>query len=279
MKTLDKDRNRRYESANGLAMDVQRYLADETVQACPPSSWYRLRKFVRRNRGRSGHYLRGETGMKTHRVFLIALAVVVWLAGPSARAIFAQEVGSADVELHQINPFGPGALLRRGHVQTKLKLTHEQRAAFQEKMAKILETHREAMAKLGGASADEKKGHEEAIWKGGREAADKMFAGLLTPAQLKRLKQIQYQEEGFQVFTYLEVRKALELTDEQATQAKVIAQEFMDANSKLQAPKRFRASDFDELMRTYQGKMQNLLNERQKAAWKTLVGEPYVPKL
>jgi serine/threonine protein kinase/tetratricopeptide (TPR) repeat protein len=52
MKALEKDRNRRYETANGLAADVQRYLADEPVQACPPSAGYRLRKFVRRNRGR-----------------------------------------------------------------------------------------------------------------------------------------------------------------------------------------------------------------------------------
>lgn len=51
MKTLEKDRNRRYETANGLAMDVQRYLHDETVQACPPSAGYRLRKFVRRYKG------------------------------------------------------------------------------------------------------------------------------------------------------------------------------------------------------------------------------------
>jgi serine/threonine protein kinase/Flp pilus assembly protein TadD len=51
MKALEKDRNRRYETANGFAMDVQRYLADEPVQACPPSAAYRLRKFVRRNKG------------------------------------------------------------------------------------------------------------------------------------------------------------------------------------------------------------------------------------
>ena len=50
MKALEKDRNRRYETANGFAMDVQRYLADEPVQACPPSAGYRLRKFVRRNK-------------------------------------------------------------------------------------------------------------------------------------------------------------------------------------------------------------------------------------
>jgi len=50
MKALDKDRNRRYETANGFAMDVQRYLADEPVQACPPSAGYRLRKLFRRNK-------------------------------------------------------------------------------------------------------------------------------------------------------------------------------------------------------------------------------------
>jgi tetratricopeptide (TPR) repeat protein len=51
MKALDKDRNRRYETASAFAADVQRYLADEPVQACPPSASYRLRKFVRRNKG------------------------------------------------------------------------------------------------------------------------------------------------------------------------------------------------------------------------------------
>jgi serine/threonine protein kinase/WD40 repeat protein len=51
MKALEKDRNRRYESANSFAMDVQRYLADEPVQACPPSATYRFRKFTRRNKG------------------------------------------------------------------------------------------------------------------------------------------------------------------------------------------------------------------------------------
>src|SRR5438874_6482574 len=50
MKCLEKDRNRRYETANGFAADVQRYLNDEPVQACPPSAWYGFRKFARRNK-------------------------------------------------------------------------------------------------------------------------------------------------------------------------------------------------------------------------------------
>jgi serine/threonine protein kinase len=50
MRCLEKDRNRRYETASALAADVQRYLNDEPVQACPPSTLYRFRKFARRNR-------------------------------------------------------------------------------------------------------------------------------------------------------------------------------------------------------------------------------------
>ena len=50
MKAMEKDRNRRYENANDLAKDVQRYLDDEPVEACPPSTAYRLGKFYRRNK-------------------------------------------------------------------------------------------------------------------------------------------------------------------------------------------------------------------------------------
>jgi serine/threonine protein kinase/tetratricopeptide (TPR) repeat protein len=49
MKALEKDRNRRYETASALAADVLRYLRDEPVEACPPSVWYRVRKFARRH--------------------------------------------------------------------------------------------------------------------------------------------------------------------------------------------------------------------------------------
>jgi serine/threonine protein kinase/tetratricopeptide (TPR) repeat protein len=51
MKCLEKDRNRRYETANGLWHDIEHFLRDEPVQACPPSAWYRFRKFSRRYKG------------------------------------------------------------------------------------------------------------------------------------------------------------------------------------------------------------------------------------
>jgi serine/threonine protein kinase/tetratricopeptide (TPR) repeat protein len=68
MKALEKDRNRRYETASAFAADVLRYLRDEPVQACPPSVGYRLRKFVRRNQG------------PVLAVSLVALALVAGLA-------------------------------------------------------------------------------------------------------------------------------------------------------------------------------------------------------
>jgi eukaryotic-like serine/threonine-protein kinase len=51
MKALEKDRNRRYDTASSFAADVERYLQDEPVQACPPSAVYRFRKFARRKKG------------------------------------------------------------------------------------------------------------------------------------------------------------------------------------------------------------------------------------
>src|SRR5262249_30671608 len=70
MKALEKDRNRRYETASAFAADVQRYLRDEPVLACPPSTWYRFRKFARRNR------------RKVATAAAAALVVVLAVAGP-----------------------------------------------------------------------------------------------------------------------------------------------------------------------------------------------------
>src|SRR5262249_25412074 len=51
LKALDKDRNRRYATANGLARDIERYLHDEPVEAHPPSAGHRFKKLVRRHKG------------------------------------------------------------------------------------------------------------------------------------------------------------------------------------------------------------------------------------
>jgi serine/threonine protein kinase len=77
MKALEKDRTRRYETASGLAQDVQRYLADEAVEACPPSASYRLRKFARKHRA---------TLMTAAAIALLLLAGVGVTAWQAVRA-------------------------------------------------------------------------------------------------------------------------------------------------------------------------------------------------
>ena len=76
MKALEKDRTRRYETASGFAQDVERYLADEAVEACPPSRRYRLGKFARRHRAAidGGGILRGDPADGGDRRYLSGLA-------------------------------------------------------------------------------------------------------------------------------------------------------------------------------------------------------------
>jgi tetratricopeptide (TPR) repeat protein len=80
MKALEKDRDRRYATANGFAMDVQRYLADEPVLACPPSAVYRLRKFVRRHKGQ----VTAAAAMLA--LLIMGTAVSTWQAVRATRA-------------------------------------------------------------------------------------------------------------------------------------------------------------------------------------------------
>jgi eukaryotic-like serine/threonine-protein kinase len=80
MKALEKDPARRYETALGLGHDVERYLADEPVKACPPSRPYRLRKFSRRNKA-----MLATVGAIT-AVLIAATAVSMWQAVRATRA-------------------------------------------------------------------------------------------------------------------------------------------------------------------------------------------------
>jgi serine/threonine protein kinase/WD40 repeat protein len=74
MKALDKDRNRRFPTANGLAADVERFLKGEPVQACPPTVGYRFRKYARK------HRVALAAGAATAAALLIGLALTSWQA-------------------------------------------------------------------------------------------------------------------------------------------------------------------------------------------------------
>ncbi len=82
MRCLEKDRTRRYETANALARDIQRHLADEPVEACPPSAGYRVRKLARKYR----------TPLRAAAAFALLL-----IAGVVVSAWLAVRAGQAEV--------------------------------------------------------------------------------------------------------------------------------------------------------------------------------------
>jgi hypothetical protein len=110
MKALEKERSRRYETANDFATDVQRYLSGEAVEAHPPSRGYRLKKFAKRNRG---------SLIATSLILFVFLAGMIgttlgiaeakeqeWIAGNLARQLQSQPAKPEEWEY-------PGADLQR----------------------------------------------------------------------------------------------------------------------------------------------------------------------
>jgi tetratricopeptide (TPR) repeat protein len=90
MKALEKDRNRRYETANSLARDIERYLTDEPVQACPPSAAYRFKKLAQRNK------------RALSAAAVVALVLILGIVGTSWQAIRATQAESlAQAEAEQ----------------------------------------------------------------------------------------------------------------------------------------------------------------------------------
>ena len=89
MKALDKDRNRRYQSATALAEDIQRYLNDEPALACPPSMAYRVGKLARRNKTAIA------TSILVAALLIVGIGVSTWQA---VRATLAE----AKADFHQV---------------------------------------------------------------------------------------------------------------------------------------------------------------------------------
>jgi eukaryotic-like serine/threonine-protein kinase len=100
MKALDKDRSRRYVTANGLARDLERYLHDEPVEASPPSAWYRLRKLARRNRAML------TTAALVLLTLVLGTAVSVWQALLATEAMNSER--DSLIHLEQANQVARG---------------------------------------------------------------------------------------------------------------------------------------------------------------------------
>jgi serine/threonine protein kinase len=154
MKALEKDRTRRYETANGLAADVNRYLAGEPVLAHPPSTAYRLRKFVRRHRP---------------QVLAASLVLLALLAG----------VVGTTLGLVQANQAAEAERSARNDAVEQQRLAEQ--AAQQERQAKVREAQRadgEKKAKLGAEAKRQEAERNLAFAKKGNAILGAVFAGL-----------------------------------------------------------------------------------------------------
>ncbi len=90
LKAMEKDRTRRYASSSELAADIERHLRNEPVAACPPTSLYRVRKFVRRHRMGAG---------------VAAVAVVVLIAFAATMAVQAQRIARQRDRAERVSAF------------------------------------------------------------------------------------------------------------------------------------------------------------------------------
>jgi serine/threonine protein kinase len=154
MKALEKDRTRRYETANGLAADVNRYLAGEPVQAHPPSAAYRLRKFARRHRP------------QVLAVSLVLVALVAGMIGTTLGLVQTQRAAQAE------------RLAKDDAVQQQ-RLA--QQAAAQEGQAKVREALRADGEKQAKLEAEAKRLEAErnlAFARKGNDILGSVFAGL-----------------------------------------------------------------------------------------------------
>ncbi|MFO0814159.1 MAG: tetratricopeptide repeat protein [Gemmatales bacterium] len=126
MKALAKERNQRYDSANGFAQDIQRYLVNEPVQAGPPSASYRLRKFVQRNRG---------------SVLAASLLLVTLVAG-----IIGTSIGYYRAEMARTEEAKQRQLAQKKEKEAQLEKANAVKAAEAEKVARLKETEEKQFA-------------------------------------------------------------------------------------------------------------------------------------
>ncbi len=167
MKALEKDRNRRYETANGFALDIERYLASEPVLAAPPSARYRLRKFVRRHQA-------ALTTAAAMIVLLLAGAVVsTWQAVRALRAEGAARAAEQGALQSQLNAEARQAEAERQKTRAeageRLAETERKRAeaaADGERKSREEETITlaDARTSLGLIAAEQNNPYEAVLW-------------------------------------------------------------------------------------------------------------------
>jgi hypothetical protein len=192
MKALEKDRSRRYETANAFAADVLHHLNDEHVQACPPSAAYRFRKFSRRNR------------VALATVGLVAASLVLGTVASTWQAIRATRA--------------EGLAEDRLVAETKARTEADAARAAEAEQRRLAEAER-AKAEAEQLKAEQQRAVAEANYQKAREAVDKYFT-LISEGKLLNVPGLQpLRKELLEAALLFYQGSAVERTDDPAVLA------------------------------------------------------------
>ncbi len=283
MKALEKDRGRRYETANGFAMDIQRYLADEPVKACPPSAAYRFRKFARKHKAVVG---------TASAAFLILLMGVAGLAMSNSlirreqaktltalnganeqrdRAIAAEgETKARSDELKLVSDFQAGMLEHVDPTEAGKLLTADVQAKFEAALTNAGVPEPERTQRVGAFTAEWKNVNatdaaralfDRTILRPVVEAIDKQLADQpLVDAQLRQVLADRYRDLGLYDAALPLQERAL------ATRRRVLGEEHSDTLLSIShlgtlLTRQGRLSDAEPYLREALEKRRRLLGE------------------
>lgn len=203
------------------------------------------------------------------RPFVVAMA----LAATLILTVMAQP--PAGFRMMEGGPFLMVGLLRSPQVQQELKLTDEQKQKLQEVGEQIREKMRGVMQKLRDLPPEERRKQLQAL----REEMEKQLTAVLKEPQMKRLKQIALQVEGYAALARPEIAKQIGLTKEQSRKVEEILRQAREKGRELfqQRPPDQQAirQKMQEIRRWVDEQIQPLLTDEQKKKWQELIGEPF----
>jgi len=208
--------------------------------------------------------------MQAFRKLVLTLGAVALMAAPA----FAQGRGGGGMF-----GGGPGALLSNKGVQKELKLDDEQVKKVETLSTELREKMTGLREKLQDVPQEERGEKMRELMKPINDDMKKSLAGILKPEQVKRLDQIQLQQQGVNAFADPETAKKLNLTDEQKDKLKGIVEDHRSQQRELfqgfQNDREGTMKKIQDLNKETMGKVTGLLTADQKATWKEMTGEPF----
>jgi hypothetical protein len=175
---------------------------------------------------------------------------------------------------------GIGALLENESVQKELKIDKDQADKIKEAVKTVQDKHKDELAKVRDLPQDEQRAKGQEISKTVSEETLKAAGEILKPEQVTRLKQIELQQQGSRAFTRPEVQSALSLKDDQKEKIKTITDDSAKEMRDLRGAGNGQGGGGNRekvtaLRKETAEKVQAVLTDDQKKAWKNLTGEPF----